>query len=69
MTGSTTTHTDPVPPDVLALLTELCAQHPPPAVLLERDGHYPSEAQLRTELDALARAARLPPITGEVLAR
>jgi uncharacterized protein (UPF0276 family) len=63
------THTDPVPPEVLALLSELSALHRPPAVLLERDGHYPPEAQLRAELDAVAHAARLPPITGEVLAR
>jgi uncharacterized protein len=59
------THTDPVPPEVLALLGELCELHSPPAVLLERDGDYPPEAQLRAELDALAHAARLPPITGE----
>jgi uncharacterized protein (UPF0276 family) len=63
------THTDPVPPEVLALLSELCALHWPPAVLLERDGHYPPEAQLRAELDALARAAGLPPITSEVSTR
>jgi uncharacterized protein (UPF0276 family) len=63
------THTDPVPPEVLALLSELSALHHLPAVLLERDGHYPPEAQLRTELDAVAHAARLPPITGEGLAR
>ncbi len=60
------THTDPVPAEVLALLSELCALHRPPAVLLERDGHYPPGAQLRAELDALARAAGLPPITGEM---
>jgi uncharacterized protein (UPF0276 family) len=63
------THTDPVPPEVLALLSELSAVHRPPAVLLERDGHYPPEAQLRAELDAVAHAAGLPRITGEVLAR
>ncbi|MGH3717733.1 MAG: DUF692 domain-containing protein [Pseudonocardiaceae bacterium] len=60
------THTDPVPGEVLALLGELCAVHRPPAVLLERDGHYPPEAQLRAELDALAHAAHLPTITGAV---
>ena len=63
------THTDPVPPEVLALLCELCALYRPPAVLLERDGDYPPEAQLRAELDTVARAARLPTITGEVPAR
>lgn len=60
------THTDPVPAEVLALLGELCARHRPPAVLLERDGHYPPEAELRAELDAVARAAGLPVITGGV---
>ncbi|HKR48540.1 MAG TPA: DUF692 domain-containing protein, partial [Pseudonocardiaceae bacterium] len=63
------THTDPVPIEVLTLLSELCALHQPPAILLERDGDYPPEAQLRTELDAVARAAGLPLITGEVPAR
>ena len=63
------THTDPVPTEVLALLSELCALHRPPAILLERDGDYPPEAQLRTELDAVAHAAGLPSITGEVPAR
>lgn len=61
------THTDPVPSQVLALLGELCARHRPPAVLLERDGHYPPEAQLRAELDAVARAAGLPAVTGPVV--
>ncbi|MBA2470870.1 MAG: DUF692 family protein [Pseudonocardiales bacterium] len=51
------THTDAVPPEVLDLLSELSALHHPPAVLLERDGHYPPEAQLRAELDAVAHAA------------
>lgn len=63
------THTDPVPPEVLALLSELCAVRRPPAILLERDGDYPPEAQLRTELNALARAAGLPAITSDVATR
>ncbi|MGQ0715896.1 MAG: DUF692 domain-containing protein [Pseudonocardiales bacterium] len=63
------THTDPVPVEVLDLLGELCALYQPSAVLLERDGRYPPEAALRAELDALARAANLPPITGEVAVR
>ncbi|TCB98085.1 DUF692 domain-containing protein [Micromonospora zingiberis] len=57
------THTDPVPAPVLELLTELCARHRPPAVLLERDGHYPPAADLRIELDAVATAAGFPPVT------
>ncbi|WP_341721318.1 DUF692 domain-containing protein [Micromonospora sp. FIMYZ51] len=57
------THTDPVPPQVLDLLAELCSRHHPPAVLLERDGHYPPAADLRAELDAVARAAGFPVVT------
>ncbi|MBL6275511.1 DUF692 domain-containing protein [Micromonospora fiedleri] len=57
------THTDPVPPAVLNLLTELCARHRPPAVLLERDGHYPPAAELRAELDAVAAATGFPLVT------
>ncbi|WP_204035256.1 DUF692 domain-containing protein [Micromonospora qiuiae] len=57
------THTDPVPAAVLDLLAQLCARHRPPAVLLERDGHYPPAADLRAELDAVAHAAGLPVVT------
>lgn len=57
------THTDPVPRAVLDLLTDLCARHRPPAVLLERDGHYPPAATLRAELDALAAASGHPVVT------
>jgi uncharacterized protein (UPF0276 family) len=46
------THTDPVPPEVLALLPPAKA----PAVLLERDGHYPTASALRSELDSIANA-------------
>ena len=63
------THTDPVPSEVLALLSELCAVHRPAAILLERDGDYPPEAQLRAELDVLACAAGLPAITRDVATR
>ncbi|MDG4765558.1 DUF692 domain-containing protein [Solwaraspora sp. WMMD406] len=57
------THTEAVPPQVLDLLGELCARRRPPAVLLERDGHYPPADALRDELDAIARAAGVAPIT------
>ncbi|MFF5216485.1 DUF692 domain-containing protein [Micromonospora sp. NPDC000442] len=57
------THTDPIGPDVLGLLAELCARHRPPAALLERDGHYPAAAELRTELDAVAAACGFPVVT------
>jgi uncharacterized protein (UPF0276 family) len=57
------THTDTVPQPVLDLVTELCARHRPPAVMLERDGDYPPASSLRQELDAIATAAGLPAIT------
>ena len=55
------THTDPVPPAVLALLERLRERlDVAPAVMLERDGRYPPAATLRAELDAIAAAAALP---------
>ncbi|MEU3457195.1 DUF692 domain-containing protein [Micromonospora sp. NPDC006766] len=57
------THTDPVPTEVLDLVRELCARRRPPALLLERDGHYPPAVELRGELDALAAASGYPVIT------
>ena len=57
------THTDAVPQAVLNLVTELCARHRPPALLLERDGDYPPAAALREELDAIARASGYPVVT------
>ena len=58
------THTATTPPEVLALVTELCDRHRPPALLLERDGGYPPAAQLYTELDTIADAAKVGRITG-----
>jgi uncharacterized protein (UPF0276 family) len=57
------THTDPVPAPVFDLVGELCARHRPPALLLERDGRYPSAESLRGELDAIADAAGYPRVT------
>ncbi len=57
------THTDPVPRPVLDLVGELCGRHRPPALLLERDGHYPPADDLRAELDALAAASGFPVVT------
>ena len=57
------THTDPTPPAVLDLIGELCARRRPPALLLERDGRYPPAAELTAELDAIAAAAGVDPIT------
>jgi uncharacterized protein (UPF0276 family) len=57
------THTDPTPPEVLDLVSELCARCTPPALMLERDGHYPPADVLRRELDAIADAAGSERIT------
>jgi uncharacterized protein len=57
------THTDAVPSDVLDLVAELCARHRPPALMLERDGHYPPAETLRAELDAIAAASGYPVVT------
>lgn len=57
------THTHPVPAEVLDLLGELSRRRRPPAVMLERDGQYPPAATLRRELDAIASAAGLDPVT------
>ncbi|MFV2020950.1 DUF692 domain-containing protein [Micromonospora sp. LOL_023] len=57
------THTDAVAPPVLELLTQLCSRRRPPAVLLERDGRYPPAAVLHAELDAIALATGMAPIT------
>ncbi len=52
-----------MPAEVLDLIKELAARRRPPGLLLERDGRYPPAAELRAELDAIAAAAGLPPIT------
>lgn len=52
------THTHSTPQGALDLLEELCARCTPPAVLLERDDHFPAAAELRAELDAIAAATR-----------
>ena len=58
------THTEPVPDEVLELLrTFATAGHRTP-LMLERDGHYPPEAELLAELDSIADAAGLDRITG-----
>jgi uncharacterized protein (UPF0276 family) len=57
------THTDAVPRPVLDLITALCERSRPPALMLERDGDYPSAADLRGELDAIAKASGYPAVT------
>jgi uncharacterized protein len=63
------THTDATPPAVLDLVRELCARHRPPALILERDGRYPPAADLSAELDAIAAAAGVAPITAGAMVR
>lgn len=57
------THAAAVPDEVLDLVAELCARRRPPGLLLERDGNYPPVGELRAELDAIAAASGLPPVT------
>ena len=57
------THTDPMPSEVLDLVTALCARRPALGFLLERDGGYPPGEDLYAELDAIADAAGHPRIT------
>ena len=64
------TRSDPVVPGVLALVAELYASADVPGVLLERDGDFPSEAELSAELSAITAAvargsARRDPIPGD----
>jgi uncharacterized protein (UPF0276 family) len=57
------THTDAVPDAVLDLVAALSERRRPPALLLERDGDYPSADELRYELDAIAAASGHPKVT------
>ncbi|AYJ49500.1 DUF692 domain-containing protein [Rhodococcus sp. P1Y] len=57
------THTDPVPQEVLELLTEATRSGFASALMLERDGHYPPAAELLDELDAIADAAGMERVT------
>jgi uncharacterized protein (UPF0276 family) len=54
------THTDPVPPPVLDLVTALSERVRPAGWLLERDGDYPPADVLRGELAAIAAAIVQP---------
>jgi uncharacterized protein (UPF0276 family) len=51
------THTAATPRSVLDLLTELASRVEIPGILLEWDDCFPSEAELSSELDAIAMAA------------
>jgi hypothetical protein len=60
------THTAATPQPVLELIGELAARLAGgalPPLLLERDGHFPPAAELYAELDAIAQAGGLAPIT------
>jgi uncharacterized protein len=50
------THAHATPAPVLDLLRALCGRASPPGVLLERDDHFPPDAELDAELDAIAAA-------------
>jgi uncharacterized protein len=52
------THAHPVPPQALELLATLCEMIDPPGVMLERDDHFPPEAHLNAELDAITTAMK-----------
>jgi uncharacterized protein (UPF0276 family) len=54
------THSHRVPAAVLELLAELSAHADLPGVMLERDDHFPSDAELNGELDAIAAAMAVP---------
>ncbi|MET9435461.1 DUF692 family multinuclear iron-containing protein [Streptomyces sp. NPDC006551] len=47
------THAHPVPPAVLAVLSDLASRVSPPGVLLERDDHFPPAEELAAELTAI----------------
>ncbi|MFJ5175761.1 DUF692 domain-containing protein [Streptomyces griseoviridis] len=49
-------HAHPVPPPVLAILTDLASRVAPPGVLLERDENFPDPAELEGELTAIRAA-------------
>jgi len=55
------THTAALPRGVLDLLGELCSRTTVPGVMLERDDHFPSEAELNAELDAIDQARQVKP--------
>ena len=50
------THSDPVLPGALELLSRLCEIARPPGVMLEQDDHFPPPEQLSAELDRIRQA-------------
>ncbi|GCD97409.1 UPF0276 protein [Embleya hyalina] len=47
------THAHPVTEPILEVLATLCALRPPPRVLLERDGDFPTAGEIAAELAAI----------------
>lgn len=58
-------HAHPVPPEVLAVLAELCARAVPPGVMLERDADFPSAEELAGELAAIRDVVEAGRVPGE----
>ena len=52
------THAHPIPDGALGLLGELCSRVEIPAVMLERDDHFPEWIELNNELSAVAEVCR-----------
>ena len=54
------THAHPTPPEVIDLVEQVAARGVPPTAgfMLERDEHFPTDAELTEELDAIAGAVR-----------
>jgi uncharacterized protein (UPF0276 family) len=50
------THSDPVSEEALAIVEALCARIDPPGVMLERDDHFPTEAEMKGELARISAA-------------
>jgi uncharacterized protein len=50
------THDTRTPPEVIALVAALSAAHDVPGFMLERDGKFPGDDELHSELDAIAIA-------------
>jgi uncharacterized protein (UPF0276 family) len=52
------THSDPVLPGAIELLTALCVLTQPPGAMLERDENFPGPAEINAELDRIREALR-----------
>jgi uncharacterized protein (UPF0276 family) len=52
------THAHSIPAGAFDLLEELCARVDIPGVMLERDEHFPEEAELAREMSAISEARR-----------